>query len=395
MSSLTAEAKKRPSRRSTLGNMNIGDTAVPSLTTMEMEEEVLTPEQVAYDNSSLLTRYGAFVRKHTYAQPLLFMLIAILVYKFGDQDSELHDTLEGMITISYPIVGTDQYGKGEKDYYFVGFYSFFFTFFRELLMSRVLKPFSKYMGITKPHKVSRFMEQCYSIIYYGIVGPYGLYVMYRTPIWYFNTTSFYELYPHRSHDFYFKLYYLGQAAFWVQQSIILILQLEKPRKDFHELVIHHFVTIALIWLSYNYHFTWMGLAIYITMDISDLFLSTLKALNYIESPITAPFFMIFVLVWVYLRHYINLKILWSVITEFRSVGLYRVNRDTEQYKFWISQPIVFFLILALQILNAYWLFLIYRIFRRYVIGTSLEDERSDDEDEDDEEEDTKTSQQKS
>ena len=35
-----------------------------------------------------------------------------------------------------------------------------------------------------------------------------------------------------------KLYYLAQAAYWVQQTIILAAKIEKPRKDFHELVAH-------------------------------------------------------------------------------------------------------------------------------------------------------------
>lgn len=35
-----------------------------------------------------------------------------------------------------------------------------------------------------------------------------------------------------------KTYYLVQAAYWCQQTIILALKIEKPRKDFHELVAH-------------------------------------------------------------------------------------------------------------------------------------------------------------
>ena len=43
-----------------------------------------------------------------------------------------------------------------------------------------------------------------------------------------------------------KRYYLMQFSYWIQQLIILGLGLEKPRKDFKELVAHHFVTIWLI-----------------------------------------------------------------------------------------------------------------------------------------------------
>lgn len=37
-----------------------------------------------------------------------------------------------------------------------------------------------------------------------------------------------------------------QFAHWCQELIVLGLGLEKPRKDYTELVAHHFVTIALV-----------------------------------------------------------------------------------------------------------------------------------------------------
>ena len=117
------------------------------------------------------------------------------------------------------------------------------------------------------------MEQAYTAMYFAVFGPFGLYVMSRTPVWYFNTTGMYEDFPHKSHETAFKVYYLLQASYWAQQFIVLCLQLEKPRKDFKELVGHHIVTLALIWASYRFHFTYMGLAVYITHDISDFFLA--------------------------------------------------------------------------------------------------------------------------
>ena len=110
-------------------------------------------------------------------------------------------------------------------------------------------------------------------MYFTVFGPFGLYVMSRTPVWYFDTTALYEDYPHFSHEAMFKAYYLLQASYWAQQAIVLCLLLEKPRKDFKELVAHHIVTLALIWLSYRFHFTYMGLCVYITHDISDWFLA--------------------------------------------------------------------------------------------------------------------------
>ena len=100
--------------------------------------------------------------------------------------------------------------------------------------------------------------------------------MYHMPIWYFNTSAFYETYPHKYNSLPLKAYYLLEASYWLQQAIVLVLQLEKPRKDFKELILHHFVTLSLIGLSWRFHFSWIGLAVFITMDVSDTFLALLQ-----------------------------------------------------------------------------------------------------------------------
>lgn len=112
---------------------------------------------------------------------------------------------------------------------------------------------------------------------------------------------------------------------------------------------------------------------------------TSKTLNYLDSPIVGPYFGLFMVVWIYLRHYINLQILWATLTEFRTVGPYELDWETQQYKCWISQIITFALLASLQAVNLFWLFLILRIAKNYVFANIVADERSDDEDEDEEE----------
>jgi len=95
-------------------------------------------------------------------------------------------------------------------------------------------------------------------------------------------------------------------------------------------------------------------------------------------------------VWIYCRHYLNLKILWAILTEFRTVGPFELNWETQQYKCWISQYITFALLASLQAVNLFWLFLILRILANYIFNSVKKDERSDDEDEEEEEEQEKT-----
>ena len=82
--------------------------------------------------------------------------------------------------------------------------------------------------------------------------------------------------------------------------------------------------------------------------------------------------------------------LWSVLTSFRTVGPFELNWETQQYKCWISQPITFTLLAALQVLNLFWFGFIIRIAYRAVSTHGVKDDRSDDDGMEAEEETKKT-----
>jgi acyl-CoA-dependent ceramide synthase len=80
-----------------------------------------------------------------------------------------------------------------------------------------------------------------------------------------------------------------------------------------------------------------------------------------------------------MRHYLNLRILWSEFNEFKSVGPYELNWATGQYKCSISHYISTTLLASLQCLNIFWLYYILRIAYRFLMTNVAQDDRSDDE----------------
>lgn len=80
-----------------------------------------------------------------------------------------------------------------------------------------------------------------------------------------------------------------------------------------------------------------------------------------------------------MRHYVNLRILYSEFNEFRTVGPFELNWETGQYKSWISNWISTALLGSLQALNLFWLYYILRIAYRFVWYNVAQDDRSDDE----------------
>ncbi|XPT01960.1 Sphingosine N-acyltransferase [Ascochyta lentis] len=394
---------RRRRKSSGLGADVPGDVDVPSFATSRrldgMADKMKSPVDVRSDKSTRrskrrtvrrgLSKFKRACVRHTWLLPLLLLLTAVALYLVYPHPS---NPMAACLFLSYPLSPSDplipasvradpnaplHYGKGARDFAFVGFYIIVLSFTREFCMQRLIRPIAVACGIKGRAKQSRFMEQAYTALYFGLYGPFGIWVMSRSPVWYFNTTGMYEGFPHRTHEAVFKAYYLLQASYWAQQAIVLLLMLEKPRKDFKELVAHHIITLSLIWLSYRFHFTYMGIAVYITHDISDFFLATSKILNYVDSPIVGPYFFVFMCVWGYLRHFINLKILYSILTEFRTVGPYELNWDTQQYKCWISQYISFALLASLQAVNLFWWFFICRIAYRFIVFKDADDDRSE------------------
>ena len=190
------------------------------------------PQQLSFPQMVWLW-YREISYRNSWFNPLILLIFFALVYLGLDALGVKSNPLEPFFTLSYriePAAPGDPvyYGKGKKDFLFVFMAMLFFTFFREFWMQVILRPLAIKVGIQKKGKISRFMEQTYSIVYYGMSGPFGLYIMYHTPIWYFNTTAFYAEFPHREHIAIFKFFYLMQAAFWAQASVVLSLMLEKP-----------------------------------------------------------------------------------------------------------------------------------------------------------------------
>lgn len=66
----------------------------------------------------------------------------------------------------------------------------------------------------------------------------GQAVMSKQPTWFYNTKAFWIGYPHWQMRLDLKAYYLLQFAYWLQQLLVLVLKIEKPRSDYMELCCH-------------------------------------------------------------------------------------------------------------------------------------------------------------
>ncbi|KIY74030.1 longevity assurance proteins LAG1/LAC1 [Cylindrobasidium torrendii FP15055 ss-10] len=284
-----------------------------------------------------------------------------------------------------------RYQKGYSDLVFIAYYIFFWSMVRQLITINLCHPLARRYGLRKEAKLDRFGEQGYAMIYFFIMGFWGVRVMSQLPTWWYNVESFWIGYPHWDMIPELKRYYLMHIAYWSQQLLVLLLGLEKPRSDYYELIAHHFVTIWLVGWSYLVNLTLIGNAIYASMDLPDTIFAFSKILNYLQFETSKIItFAITVCVWTYFRHWQNLRILWSVWFDFDLVPeAARVwDPPSGAYLAGWMQYQVFAPILLLQFLNLFWYYLILRVAYRAIKGgaSAADDPRSDDEGDGDEDE---------
>ncbi|KAJ7211269.1 longevity assurance proteins LAG1/LAC1 [Mycena pura] len=278
-----------------------------------------------------------------------------------------------------------RYAKGWCDLLFIAYYVVVFSCFRQLVTVELGTRVAKLFGIRRRAKIARFGEQAYALVYFSLSGAYGYRIMSQLPTWWYKTEYFWIDYPHWDMKPGLKRYYLMQTAYWIQQVLVLMLGLERPRTDYHELVAHHIVTIWLIGGSYVTNQTRIGNAVFLSMDVPEVFFAFSKLLNYLQMDRAKVVSLaIFTYVWTYFRHYLNLVILWSVWTEVDRVPAHarRWAPAEGTYMVWWMKPVMFVPLAVLQLLNVFWYHLILRILIRAIATAQADDVRSDDEDED-------------
>ncbi|KAJ6626537.1 TLC domain-containing protein, partial [Mycena sp. CBHHK59/15] len=281
------------------------------------------------------------------------------------------------------------YAKGYGDLALLAYTVVLFSFLRLVLSHYAFPALARSRGITKKTKLLRFGEQGYAVVYFAVFGAWG-YVMSQSRTWWFRTEFFWRDYPHAALSGAMKRYYLSQIAYWLQQFLVLTLGLEKRRSDHWELVLHHCITVWMVSWSYLMNVTLLGNAVFMSMDVPDLCLAFSKLLNYLQLERAKVVSLgVFVVVWTYFRHYISIRILYSLRYEFHLVPEHARQwnpRAGAWMALWMRDQ-MFYTLCVLQALNLFWYYLIIRVVVRCVsiMTAQTDDNRSDDEEDGDEE----------
>ncbi|KAF2758389.1 longevity assurance proteins LAG1/LAC1 [Pseudovirgaria hyperparasitica] len=313
--------------------------------------------------------------------------------------------------LSYRDPSTGLYTQGWDDMPFVFLWTIIFTGLRVAVMDYVLKPLANFGGIRSKRARVRFAEQAWLLVYYLPVWLFGMYIMYNSSFW-LDLRAMWADFPTRTMTGLVKFYYLVQFAFYFH--MIIVVNIEERRKDYHQMFIHHIITCGLISMSYSYYQTKVGIVILCLMDVVDIFLSTAKDLKYLGFSVACDvMFGLFIVAWFVARHVLYLAVCYSTyvhVPEVMPYGCYdsvtgEKLAETEESGIMThilqsfrdpGAPVCFnkriqsnFLafLLALQVVTLIWFYMIIKVAYKVVTGQGADDVRSDDEGEDEEEED--------
>ncbi|KAI9740631.1 MAG: sphingosine N-acyltransferase lag1 [Claussenomyces sp. TS43310] len=317
-------------------------------------------------------------------------------------------TCRKFFQLSYYNQESAEYAIGWNDACMVLCWIVIFTGLRAFFLDHVLLPLAQHAGIRKKKDRMRFAEQAWLLMYCTTFWSLGMYTMYHSDYW-LNLRNLWTNWPIREIDGLRKWYILVQSAFWLQQ--IIVINIEKRRKDYWQMFAHHIITCSLLFTSYGYYLTKVANVVLCLTDVVDLFFPAAKCLKYLGfAKLRDGFFGLFVASWVIARHALYLMVcfsLWRDIPIEIAYGCYKGKKGaligpfSPGAGFWhLIEPFLHpqgtvcfdhgikwaFLtgLLLLQGIMIMWFWMICKVAAKVVRGGQAHDSRSD-EGEDDEE----------
>ncbi|KAK8802103.1 hypothetical protein WA158_006498 [Blastocystis sp. Blastoise] len=298
------------------------------------------------------------------------------------------------ITIQNSVIIENQvkYSFGWNDFPFVCFSALMLTAVRYILsvtiFPKIATRFEVYDNEVEDEKIvttyHKCIEQEWLVLYYLFSFTFGFRIIKQEMN--LSLDNMWIGYPFKEVSLQFKLFYLIQLSFYFHQ--IVVITVEKHRKDYKEMIAHHCIAISLIILSIWTNFTRIGVVFLATFDVTDILLPLSKMMEYgYQVPIGYITFAVFFLLWFFTRHVWFFFIIYNLNTKAEKLIDCVYSIQERCFNAPRSMKLLFNTILfCLQALQLFWFKAICNlIYKKIFLGIELGDDRSDDEDENEDE----------
>eukprot|EP01104_Vermistella_antarctica_P017402 TRINITY_DN6163_c0_g2_i1.p1 TRINITY_DN6163_c0_g2~~TRINITY_DN6163_c0_g2_i1.p1 ORF type:complete len:308 (-),score=66.04 TRINITY_DN6163_c0_g2_i1:39-962(-) len=255
----------------------------------------------------------------------------------------------------------------DKSFYLIGFaFALFFTAYRIAAVKFIWRPLGNWCDIQNSGVLQKFTESAFRASYYGpiwcVAAYYGWF-----EAWTWNSrVIFDDMYTLSTDDMTAPFRWIYYIQFgWYVHCTYAHLVLDTRKKDFTEMLIHHVLTLSLInsSLAAGFGYFRIGIFIFISLDLCDVFLEGAKVLRYAGHVALAYVSFGFLLVsWIFFRLFWYIDMVWNCQ---QTMG----PHDTPYYFFyWVT-------LWGLAGLQVFWFFLIVRVIIRAITTGEADDVR--------------------
>lgn len=242
----------------------------------------------------------------------------------------------------------------------------------------LVEPFARgAVGLRGP-QVAKFAQSVLEAVIYGSFAVLGLLVVPSQDfVW--PSAKWWMGFAEGGHEIMrvdLRCYYILYVARYFQALVSVLLEFK--RKDFVEMVVHHLVTIAVIYVSYVYGWNRVGVVVMVLLDPADVPLHLAKLCKYTADAsgrhrwqfLADRLFEVFGVTFFVTRIVLYAYVCWSAHIE-----------ATRYFPKGLPEWTCVVLLYTLLVLQVYWFSLIVKVVVRMMGGSNVEDIRSDDEDE--------------
>jgi len=237
-----------------------------------------------------------------------------------------------------------------------------------LLSSNFFYAFGRLNGLKEDKELKKLSESGFKIVYWLPAWCWGFYLAYEGG-WIFNpqlcwTHIWEQDRPPK------VIWYYGIQLGWYCFTQIAHMTFDVKRKDYWPMFIHHMVTIILVAFSWYHGFQRIGIVIFVSMDLVDVFLELAKFFNYLKVTILANgFFVCLVLAWMGFR--LGFFPLVAIKTVWYDVDLVH-RREGAEYNY-LAWQLFAGLLFTLQILQVYWFGLVIKALYKMLTTGAVDD----------------------
>jgi hypothetical protein len=250
---------------------------------------------------------------------------------------------------------------------------------QQSLSSRIIEHL--FFGFAGKKKFKRVAESSWRFVYYLCAFFAGLYILKDEPQ-FSNVADCWKNWPHQNVPDNVWWYYIIETGFYWSLLFSTIV-FDVRRADFMQMMLHHFVTILLLSLSFSINFIRVGTLVLLSHDAADILLDLLKLFRYANWDMALNVgYLVFMAIWISSRLiYYPFWVINSTIYDAP-----RMIQENYRYEDLFQRPIcprlLVGMLCTLVFLHIFWTYVLIKIAIQATTTTGkMEDIReSDDED---------------